>query len=185
MTDDEIDHRELADHRVEHRRDRVRAVAGMDQHHDVVLGADLHRRAQPVQRAVGPVGVHVGLELDHLEAEPLHVVFHRVHAVLHAAARVVDVAANEALRVLLHHLARVAHVHVDGLCAAALAVGVRVDGVALRRLDESLVDAARLAVEGERTVHHADQAFARERVAVMPPGQVDQVRRIATGVDDH
>jgi hypothetical protein len=65
------------------------------------------------------------------------------------------------------------------------AVGPGVDGVALRRLDEGLVDAARLAVDGERAIHHLDQALAGERVAVVPPGQIDQVGRVTAGVDDH
>src|SRR5258707_7947884 len=38
-----LHHRELADHGIELRRDAVGPVAGVDQHHHVVLGAHPHR----------------------------------------------------------------------------------------------------------------------------------------------
>lgn len=135
--------------------------------------------------AAGPDRVPPRLELDHLEAQLPDVVLDRVDAVLDAAAGVVDEAADKAVRILAHHLGRVAHIHVDGLGATALAVGPGIDGVALRRLDEGLVDAARLAVDGVRPVHHPDQALPGKWIAIVAPRQVDQIRRITAGVDDH
>ncbi len=155
----------------------------LDQH--AQLGALGQRRPEPVQRAVGPVGVHIGLELHHLEAVFRHVAFDGLDAVLHAAARVVDEAADQPVRILAHHFQRVGHVGVDGFGAGYFAVRVGIDGVALRRLDKGLVDAARLAVHEIRAVHHLDQAFAGEWVAIVAPGQIDQVGRITAGVDDH
>jgi hypothetical protein len=55
----------------------------------------------------------------------------------------------------------------------------------LRRLNERLIDAARLAVDDVRAVHHFDQALAGKWLAVMAPGEVDQIGRVTAGVDDH
>jgi hypothetical protein len=106
-------------------------------------------------------------------------------AVRGAVARVVDEAAEEAIRVLLHQLDRVRHVGADRVAAGQVGDAVGVDRVALRRLDERLVDPARLAAHGVRAVHHLQQALAGEGFAVVAPGQVDDLGRVAAGVDDH
>ncbi|MDN3719652.1 hypothetical protein QW131_11890 [Roseibium salinum] len=62
---------------------------------------------------------------------------------------------------------------------------VGVDRVALRRLDERLVNTAGLAVHVERAVHHLQQPLSGKWLAVVAPGQVDEIRRIATQVDNH
>src|SRR5690606_41762922 len=56
------------DDRVELGGDRVGAVAGVDEHDDAELVAHPHDGAQPVQGPVGPVGVHVCVQLQHLVA---------------------------------------------------------------------------------------------------------------------
>jgi hypothetical protein len=46
-------------------------------------------------------------------------------------------------------------------------------------------DAARLAVDGVRAIHHLEQALASEGLAVVSPRKVDKVGGVAAGVDDH
>ncbi len=183
VTDDEVDHRELADDRVEHRRDRVRAVAGVDEDDDAEFGALLHRRTQPFKRAVGTVAVHVGMQLQHLEAVFLDVEFQLRSAVFRPPARVVVEVADEAVRVLLAKLGDVGHVVANAF--AALAVAVTVAGVARRRLDEAHVDTARLAVDHVGAVHQLEHALAREGRTRMTPRLVDEVGRVKMGIDDH
>ncbi|MNE48626.1 hypothetical protein D3C80_1431010 [compost metagenome] len=183
MTDDEIDHRELADDRVEHRRNRVWAVTGVDQHHDVVLGADLHRRTQPVQRPVRAIAVHVGVQLEHLEAVFLDVEFQLRRTVFRSPARVEVEVADEAVRVFHAEFGDVGHVVTHTFAAPAVAVAIT--GVARWRLDEAHVDAARFAVDHVRAVHQLEHALAGEGFAGVAPGLVDQVGGVQMGVDDH
>ena len=182
---DEVDVRELLDDRRPLGRDAVGAVTRVQLDQHAQFGALLHRRTQPVLGAVGTIGMHVGLELHHLETVFAYMPFQLGHAVGHAIARVVDKAAEKTVRVLLHHLDGVGHVLADARHAGFFMHPVGVDGVALRRLDEGLVDAARLAADGVGAVHHLDKTFAGERLAIMPPGDIHQIGGVATGIDDH
>lgn len=122
------------------------AVAGVQLHEQAEIGALAQRRPQPVLGAIGAVGVHVRLELHHAEAELFCVALDLGDAVVDAPARIVDEAAVEPVGVLLHGIDRVLHVMPDRVAPGLVSVEPGVDGVALRRLDERLVDAARLAV---------------------------------------
>src|SRR5450830_118234 len=183
VTDDEVHHRELADDRVEHRRYRVRPVARVDQHDDVIFGAHLHRRAQPVQRPVGTVAVHVRVQLEHLEAVFLDVVFQFQRALLRTPAWIEGEVADKAVRVFVAKLRDIGHIVADAVAAAPVAVAIA--RIARRRLDEAHVDAARLAVDDVGPVHHLEHALAVERFARVAPGLVDQVGGVQVGVDDH
>ena len=183
VADDELHRRELADHRIELGGNAVRPVAGVDQDDDVVLRAHFHRRAQPVERAVGPVVVHVGVQLQHLEAVLLDVELELERALLRAEARIQHEIADEAVGILLGQLGAVRHVVADALAAGAAADAVH--RVARRRHDEAHVDAARLAVDPVRPVHQLEHALAVERRAGMTPGLVDQIGGMQVGIDDH
>ena len=149
------------------------------------LGAFFESRAHPVQRAVGPVGMHIGLHLNHLEAMLLDIALYGFDAVLDAAARVVDKAANEAVGMLLHAFECVSHVIVDGLAARLLTVAPCVDGVALGRLNEGLVDTAGFAIDVVGAIHGFEQPVHGIGFAVVPPSQVNLVGGVAADVDDH
>src|SRR5574337_1656585 len=140
MPDDEIDHRELADDRIEHRRDRVGPIAGVDEDDDAEFGAFLHRGPQPVERAIGPVTVHVGVQLQHFEAVFLDMELELRRAVFQAPARIVVEVADEPVGVLPTELGAISHVFANAFAPHAVAGAGA--GVAGGRLDEAHIDAA-------------------------------------------
>jgi len=129
--------------------------------------------------------VHVGLKLHHLEIKLFGVTLDFFGSVLRAVARVVDKASQKAVRVLGDQLFRVGHVLADGGLAFQIEYLVRVQGVALGRLDEGHVHAPWFVVDPVRAVHHLQQAFAGKRLAVVPPGQIRQVGGVTAQVNNH
>lgn len=183
MPDDEIDHRELANDRIEHRRNGVRPITGVDEHDDAEFRALLHRRAQPVEGPVGPVTMHVGMQLQHLEAVFLDMEFELGRAVFRPPAGIVVEVADEAVRVFLAKFGDIRHVIADAFAAHAVAVAIAC--IAGRRLDEAHVDPARLAVDHIGSVHQLQHALAVEGRAGVAPCLVDQIGRVEVGIDDH
>ncbi len=183
MPDDEVHARELPDDLVVLGGDAVRAVAGVQQDHHPQLGADPKGRPQPVQGPVRPVGVHVGVQLHHLEAVLPDVELELLGPVLRAEPGVVGEVSDEPVGVALHQLHDVGHVVADALPASPHAVlPYRVAG---RRLDAAVIDPPRLAVHPVRAVHHLEHPLAGERLPVVAPSLVDDVGGMEVGVDDH
>src|SRR5690606_21344192 len=69
MGKNEVDGGKLPNDRIEFGGNGIRAVASMNFHEKAEVGADPHCRPEPVKCTVRPVGVHVRLQLDHLEVE--------------------------------------------------------------------------------------------------------------------
>ncbi len=185
MRHDEIDVWIFLDQRNPFRRNAVGAVTCMQLNEYAKLPTFVECRAQPILGAIGPVCVHVGLQLNHAETVFLHVTLDGLDPVAHAATRIIDKAANETVRIFLNHFKRIRHIGINGLTPVEFPVRPCVDGVALWWLDKRLVDAARFAIDRIGAVHHLNQALAAERIAIMLPCQIDQIGRIATGIDDH
>ena len=127
--------------------------------------------------------MHVGVQLEHLEAVFLDVVFELERAILRAPTRVEIEIADEAIRIFLRQVGAV--LHVIAHTVATLAVAFAVAGIAGWRLDKPHVNAARLAVDVVGPVHQLEHALTGERLAGVAPGFVDQIGRVQVGIDDH
>ncbi len=183
MTDDEVDHRKLADNGVKLRRDRIRAITCMDEHDDAQLRTFLHGGPQPFECAVRAIAMHVGMQLQHLEAIFLDVEFQFRCSVFRAPPWIVIEVADEAVRILLAELGDIGHVVSNAVASATVAVAVAC--IAGRRLDEAHIDPAWLAVDHIGPVHELQHTFAVKRFTGMAPGLIDQIGWMQMGIDDH
>ena len=183
MPDDELHVGELPDDGIELRRDRIGPITGVDQHHDTQLVAFAHHRTQPVQGPVRAVGMHVGVQLQHLEAVLADMELQLGGPVVGPETRVVVEVPDEPIRVPLGQLSHISHVVADPLPARPPAVTPR--RVPRRGLDETHIDTPRLAVDPIRPIHHGQHPLTRERLAGMTPSLINHVGRMQMGVDDH
>ena len=159
------------------------AVARVNQHHGVVLGADLHGRPQPFQRAIGTIAMHVGMQLDHLEAIFLDMELQFRRPVFRAPARIEGKAADKAIGPSLDEFDHIRHIVTNTLATTAIAIAIA--RIAGWRLDKAHVDTTWFAVDHIGTIQQRNHAFAGEWRPRMAPGLVHQIGGMQMSVDNH